>query len=579
MPSTLYRLFFFLFTASGALSCATECKCTSKDSCWPSTLEWAHLSSQLSRPIFHVQPLGYHCHNPHFDDKVCAEVQANSLDPIWRPDQPGAAQYDNLEFTTTSQCLVPGNRIALCGQGRVPTLGVNATTVSDLEKALKFAYERNLKVHIKNTGHDFLGRGLGPGSLMIWVHHFRFTEFSAEFRYAGGQHGGFPAVSVGPGTQWADAFAFAAANEVVLAGGIGALGSVGAAGGWPMGAGHNIISPAIGLGADNIVEIDLVLPNGTLVTANQYENTDLFWAVRGGGGPSFGTSARLVYKAHPRMPLYAAFFEANAATSSAFVSLLDTWHAHLPSIAEAGWSGYYIFVDASYLALMYLLPHGNPVVGNATLGPFIADAKAISGVDITTDASQTYPDFNSWLMANIQDPVNVVGYNFSQHTNLVGLGIATASILLPKEVFTNETKAHRMSEALAAMAGGIGQHVAGGVVAEKDIDFNAVHPSWRSALVDLVTYDAFPDDTSEAEIAARRRKLSSLVDPLRALTPGVAQYLNEPDFLIPDYPSANWGSHYERLLRIKQSIDPTNQLLVKQGVGAVGWDEEQICRL
>lgn len=56
------------------------------------------------------------------------------------------------------------------------------------------------------------------------------------------------AITLGPGVQWADAYAFAAENNVVIAGGIAAEGSVGAGGGWPLGGGHNILSPSLGLG-------------------------------------------------------------------------------------------------------------------------------------------------------------------------------------------------------------------------------------------------------------------------------------------------------------------------------------------
>jgi hypothetical protein len=52
----------------------------------------------------------------------------------------------------------------------------------------------------------------------------------------------------------------------------------------------------------------------------------------------------------------------------------------------------------------------------------------------------------------------------------------------------------------------------------------------------------------------------------------------QPDIFVPDYTIANWGTNYPHLLEIKEAVDPTGQLLVVQGVGAVGWDEEQICR-
>ncbi|KAJ6491504.1 hypothetical protein DFH09DRAFT_1453452 [Mycena vulgaris] len=508
-----------------------SCKCTAGQRCWPSTAEWAALSKTLTHPVFDVHPPGYHCHNPNFNAALCAAAQANRDNSIWRADQPGAEQSDNWEFTVTSECDINGNRTTPCGQGRVPSVGVNATSVKDIQKALEFAYAKNLKVHVKTLGaypseHDFLGRGLGPGSLMIWTHKFKFLEFSRNFVYSTGQKSGFPAVTVGPGIQWVEAYAFAAANNVEIPGAVGPLGSVGAGGGWPLGGGHNIISPALGLGADNVLELDLVLPNGTLVTANPHTHSDLFWAARAA-------------------PLYASFYEATTNGTDTFISLLDTWHAALPAIADAGWSGYYPFQNGSYFALMYLLPNGTPAQGNATLGPFLKAAAAIPGV-------------TSWFIANILDPVDVVGFNYSA-TNAAGLGVDTASWLLPRKLFT-DGPTHAMSVAMSRMPAGIAQHVGGGVVSQQPADFNALHPAWREALVDLTV-------SAQEAIKSTRESITDMLAPLRALTPNGGQYLNEPDLLVPDYPSANWGSHYERLLR------------VKRGVGAVGWDSEQICRI
>ena len=74
--------------------------------------------------------------------------------------------------------------------------------------------------------------------------------------------------------------------------------SVGAAGGYLQGGGHSPMSPMFGLTVDNVLEIDVVLANGTLLTTNACTNPDLFWALRGGGGGTFGVVTRAVYKAH-----------------------------------------------------------------------------------------------------------------------------------------------------------------------------------------------------------------------------------------------------------------------------------------
>lgn len=114
---------------------------------------------------------------------------------------------------------------------------------------------------------------------MIWTHNFKFLKFSPNFSLKNGKATGLPgisyffhshlvsilifrlAITIGPGVQWAEAYAFAAENNVVIAGGIAPEGSVGAGGGWPLGGGHNILSPSLGLGtsAPDIRTVLLIL--------------------------------------------------------------------------------------------------------------------------------------------------------------------------------------------------------------------------------------------------------------------------------------------------------------------------------
>ena len=74
--------------------------------------------------------------------------------------------------------------------------------------------------------------------------------------------------------------------------------TVGAAGGFALAGGHGTMSPQFGLAVDNMLEIDVVVADGTLLTTNECTNPDLFWALRGGGGGTFGIVTRMVHKAH-----------------------------------------------------------------------------------------------------------------------------------------------------------------------------------------------------------------------------------------------------------------------------------------
>jgi hypothetical protein len=135
-----------------AAPASSQCKCIAGQSCWPTASDWASLSKTLTHPVFDVHPAGFHCHDPHYNAQLCDIALGNSTDPDWRITQPGAVEPDQWERTNTSFCFINTNRTQPCGQGRVPAVGVNVTTVSDVVNSIKFAAERNLKVHVKNTG-------------------------------------------------------------------------------------------------------------------------------------------------------------------------------------------------------------------------------------------------------------------------------------------------------------------------------------------------------------------------------------------------------------------------------------------
>ena len=109
------------------------------------------------------------------------------------------------------------------------------------------------------------------------------------------------AIRVTGGVPWSDVYAVAQKANAVVVG--GSAGSVCAGGGYILGGGHSFTSPEFGLAVDNVLEMSVVLANGTLVTASACAHADLFWALRGGGGGSFGVLLSVTYRLHPARPV------------------------------------------------------------------------------------------------------------------------------------------------------------------------------------------------------------------------------------------------------------------------------------
>lgn len=137
-----------------------------------------------------------------------------------------------------------------CALGGYPVYSVDARNVADIQLAVNFARSNNIRLVIKNTGHDFNGRSAGAGALSIWTHRFKTIEFLKTYKtpsYSG------PAIKVAAGVIGIELYKAAEKFGVTAVGGEGL--SVGYAGGFLAGGGHSPMSPLHGMGADQVSTI------------------------------------------------------------------------------------------------------------------------------------------------------------------------------------------------------------------------------------------------------------------------------------------------------------------------------------
>ena len=111
-----------------------------------------------------------------------------------------------------------------------------------------------------------------------------------------------------------------------------------ATGGYTQGGGHSALSSRYGLGADQTLEWEVVTANGTLLRASPTENSDLFWALSGGGGGTYGVVHSLTSRVHKDAPVSGATLKFMSAglSEDTFYSLMGSWHKRLIPITDAG---------------------------------------------------------------------------------------------------------------------------------------------------------------------------------------------------------------------------------------------------
>jgi FAD binding domain/Berberine and berberine like len=198
-----------------------------------------------------------------------------------------------------------------------PRLIARCVDVTDVIAAVTFAREEGLPLAIRGGGHNGPGLGSVNDGLVIDLSLMKSVRVDPATQ----------TVRVDPGCTSGDVDH--ATHSFGLAVPFGIVSTTGVAG-LTLGGGTGYLTRKYGLTIDNLLEADVVLADGSFVTASETEHPDLFWALRGGGG-NFGVVTSFRFRAHPVKMVFAGpiFWEATHATS-----VMRTYRDFLPDAPE-----------------------------------------------------------------------------------------------------------------------------------------------------------------------------------------------------------------------------------------------------
>ncbi|TID15255.1 FAD-binding domain-containing protein [Venturia nashicola] len=576
-----------LGTASPTLS---SCKAVPGNPTWPSDADWATLNKAVGGRLLKPAPPAAVCHRgwPNYSAAACSSLNEGWKNSDWHAENPTSSMWQNH-----NNYSCPPEPNAPCTTAGYPVYVVAAKNADDVKAAVDFARTKNIRLNIKSTGHDYLGRSTQPYSLSIWTHGLKGMRwFDASFSPSGCKISiPGPAVTVGSGSQWGEVFDAAQGRNIGLVGGNFKSVSVG---GHISGGGHGLLSAKYGLAADNVLEITLVNANGEAIIANECQNSEYFWAMRGGGGSTYGVAMSYTLQG------------IRSGASANYRSTLNGWdqitymHSQWPKIAAAGGSGYIKGYpgkgSSSSISVTVHLPNATSAVLHRIVDPIMSSLHRRSS-DAACHTNTTvirgdgtvleecnkvdpgeYTDFPTFEAAQRVLMEQEVQYQplFPSETAATFPGLGANKIVTSWLWSAADVASPRLRAALQGAFDAEAQLLTDatmGVGIQKPPFIrgggNAVNPVFRTAIMRPASELQW-EGTDPNKLAKRKADALKFGASLKSLSPSGGTYSNEADPDTPDWQHAFWGTNYEKLLAIKRKVDPTGVFYCRACVGIHG---------
>ncbi|KAF2738971.1 FAD-binding domain-containing protein [Polyplosphaeria fusca] len=567
LPEQDQELFAFDSTAAPN-NTKPRCRYGPSDGKWPAEKAWTKLGRQLSSTdvLIKTTPQASVCYGEQKNDAKCQDLTknwSNSYTHIDDPTEVLSPIYQGLTCQPPS-IYNSGN----CSLGGYPSYVINVKNVLDIQLGINFARNDQVRLIVKNTGHDFSGKSVGAGSLSIWTHGLKDMQYFENYVDESGYKG--PAIKAGAGVQAFDLYKFANDHGVMAVAGEGQ--TVGVMGGYILGGGHSPLSSLYGMAADQVLGFEVVTAIGDFISANSTSNPDLFWALRGGGGGTFGVVTSVTIKAFKDMPTTAASWS----FSSAKLGVDKFWAASkvfvdgITNLVDNGIYSYFTVVQSGSDYVFTMVPLFAPNKTASQLSSLLAGYQSkLTALNVPfspkiTEYKGFYPAWQAEFPLEAQSDVQT----------------AFGSRLFPRSNFASETGRNLTFSVLRSTVEG-GQMVLGfatsPTLAKAGNPDNAVNPAWRNAVLHAITGRRWDAKSSTTDILSVRRSFTNgTMQKWRDVTPGSGSYLNEADRLEPNWQQSFWGSKYERLLQIKKDNDPRDVFWAANAVGSEGWTVESV---
>ncbi|MEO8779529.1 MAG: FAD-binding protein [Rhodanobacter sp.] len=550
------------------------------DPAWPNPARWDALKDRVGGRLLKLQsPFA-----PDAPAGVRAEALKQLKNPFYLGDQPGLTQTSGWADAWIS---------------RPSAYAVAAESATDIVAAVNFAREHHLRLVVKGGGHSYQGTSDAPDSLLIWTRRMNQIQLHDAFVPKGCQVAAQPAVSLGAGALWIDAY-----DAVTTQGGRyvqgGGCTTVGVAGLVQSG-GFGSFSKNYGTAAAGLIEAEVVTADGQLRIVNACSHPELFFGLKGGGGGSLGVVTRLTLRTRDLPETFgAAFGTIKASSDTAFRALIaQAMSFYRSELFNPHWGEQMVFQSDNSLRISMVFQGLSQAQAQQVWAPFLAwvharkDCTFAREITIIALPARHFWDADffrqhapQFIVEDHRPGAPRKHFVWAGDQGQVGWFLhGFRSAWLPASLLEKRDRSRLVDAMFAAsreseFALHFNKGLAGAPAPERAAARDtATHPGMVEAFALAMCGSAGPPAFAGMpgpgpDLAKAQRDAAGVNRAMEALlkvAPQAGSYVSESDYFERGWQTSFWGANYPRLAAVKRKYDPDGLFFVHHGVGSDAW--------
>lgn len=449
---------------------------------------------------------------------------------------------------------------------------IDVDSAATVTAELKFAQERNVRLSIKNTGHDYIERSNDRDFLTLWMHNLNDMSF---FNYS--SSGYIDSVAKADvDIQFFDIYRKTVNHEVRVLDEY--CSSVRMVEGYVQSEGHELLAASYDMTVDNTLEFEIVTVDDRHLIASLTQNPNLYWALSDEEADTYVVILSTTIKTHVDDSIIDAFFSLFNTDSDKYWAVVEAFQKHLLVLNSIfGFAISWGLDNHTFDLNVVTLP--DAVKSNMTVAweSFLQEFKRLDVSLISVNTTEHFNFYDHYEHYTFSPEVyqtnnslrgRLISFSIVQN-DLTGLIDAFREIVIDLEFTTNRISAIDLNVSHERVENASGS--------------NSVLSAWRNALYTLNVNIVFSADASLQKLETIQVKINTWQTLFTSLTLNDEAYMNETTYDDSDWKANYFEENYDTLLKIKRKYDPSFALWQHTSVEAdVYWEmtnDERLCRV